>query len=213
MLWVYDNAIVEDLRKSFNPDNVPNPAVTVMDPNDAIGIAAQIQDDKIQFPVVALTRTSPIAIDESLKNFTKTKKGVVTTFDNDTNTLYSERSIPVKLSYELSVFTTNTADMDEIIRELLFKYSSMYFLDIIVPYESKRRIRFGVVADTGDGMQIQSMASNYISEGRLYGSSIKLNCEGCVLLHYTPRKLKRFAHEIVTLDPSTTEDNLPPERI
>lgn len=213
MLWVYDNAIVEDLRKSFNPNNVPNPAVTVIDPENAISLAAQVQEDKISFPVVALTRRSPIPIDESVRNFTKTKKGVITTFDNEKNLLYHERTMPVKLSYELSVFTTNTADMDEIIREILFKYSSMYFLNITIPYESKRQIRFGVVADISQGIEITSAASSYISEGKLYGCSITLNCEGCVLVHYTPIKLKRFVPEVEILSPKTTRDEIPSEPV
>lgn len=211
MIWVYDNAIVDDLKKSFNPENVPNPTVSVIDPENAIGLAAQVQEDKIKFPIVALTRKNPIPIDGSLINFTKFKRGISTTFDPKENMIYNERSIPLKLSYELSIFTTNTADMDEITREILFKYGSMYFLTITVPYESKRKIRFGLVADIGDGIDIQSSASSYISEGKLYASSITLNCEGCVLLHYTPRKLKRFSHEIVVADLNTDLKNLPPE--
>lgn len=209
MLWVYDNAIVEDLKKSFNPKNVPNPAVSVVDPENALGLAAQVQEDKIQFPVVALTRSPNIPIDTDLRNFTKTKKGVTTTFDPSTNLLYNERSMPVKLSYELSIFTTNTADMDEITREILFKYSSMYFLTVTIPYESKRKIRFGIVADVGEGIEITSAASNYIQEGKLYGSSITLNCEGCVLVHYTPRLLRHFSTEQVILNPGTTKDEIP----
>lgn len=202
MIWVYDNAVVEDLKKSFNPNNVPNPVVSVIDPENAIGLAAQVQEDKIQFPIVALTRNDPVEIDEDLRNFTKTKKGVATTFDNEHNIIYSERSMPIKLSYELSVFATNTADMDEIIREILFKYSSMYFLTITIPYESKRRVRFGIVADIGNGIHINSTSSTYVAEGKLYGSSIRLNCEGCVLVHYTPRKLQRFATETIITDPT-----------
>jgi len=193
MIWVYDNAIVEDLKKSFNPMNVSNPAVSVIDPENAITIAAQIQNDKIRFPVVALSRVTPIVIDESLRNFTRAKKGVPVVFDSEKNLIYNERVEPIKLSYELSVFTTNTEDMDEITRELLFKYSSMYYLTVTIPYESKRQIRFGIVADIGQGISVESLASNYISEGKLYGCSITMNCEGCVLVHYTPRKLTRMS--------------------
>ena len=209
MIWVYDNAIVEDLKKSFNPDNVPSPAVAVIEPENAIDLVAQVQEDKIKFPVVALTRLPNIAIDESLRNFTKEKRGVSTTFDNSKNTLYQERSIPIKLSYELSVFTTNTADMDEILRELLFKYSSMYFLSITIPYESKRKIRFGIVADISNGIEIKSTASAYIAEGKLYGASITLNCDGCVLVHYTPRKLQRFVSEVGILNPTVGTTDIP----
>ena len=212
MLWVYDNAIVEDLRQSFNPDNVPNPAVSVVDPENAISLAAQVQDDKIKFPIVALTRNTRIPIDSNITNFTRTKIRVATTFDNNTNLSYRERSIPVKLSYELSVLTTNQADMDEIIRELLFKYSSMYFLTVTIPYESKRKIRFGIVADIDEGIEVTSAASSYISEGKLYGSSITLNCEGCVLVHYTPVKLPRFQTDVTIVNPGTTPDTLPQSR-
>lgn len=191
MLWVYDDAIVEDLKRSFNPDNVPNPVVTVVNSENAIGLAAQVQEDKIQFPIVALTRNSTISVAESVKNFTKTKRGIATTFDNENNIIYNEKTIPIELSYELSVFATNTADMDEIIRELIFKYSSKYFLTITVPYESKRKIRFGIsMASTN--VEIQSVSSEYVQSGQLYSSSITLNCEGCVLIHYTPRRLNRY---------------------
>ena len=212
MLWVYDEAIAEDLKKSFNPMNVPNPAVVVIDSENAIGLAAQIQEDKLSFPIVAITRNSTISIDEALRNFTKMKKGVSTTFDNETNTFYNERSMPIKLSYELSVFTTNQADMDEIIRELLFKYSSMYFLSVVVPYESKRKIRFGIVADLSEGINIKNAASSYIVEGQLYGASITLNCEGCVLLHYTGVVARHFSNELKIMDPGSTHEDVPPER-
>ena len=203
MIWVYDDAIVEDLKKSFNPMNVPNPAVSVIDPENAITIAAQIQNDKIKFPVVALSRRTPIEIDTSLRNFTRAKKGTPVVFDSEKNIIYNEKVEPIKLSYELSVFTTNTEDMDEITRELLFKYSSMYYLTVKIPYESKRQIRFGLVADISEGISIESLASNYISEGKLYGCSITLNCEGCVLVHYTPRKLTRtVVNSVLTTDPN-----------
>lgn len=207
MIYLYDNALVDDLRKSFNPNNLPNPAVVVIAPEDAVVLAAQIQDDKIQFPVVAVRRDDNYELDDSTRNYTKLHTGISTTFDNKENNFYNERSIPIKLSYELSVFTTNMEDMDEIVRELLFKYLSMYFLTIQVPYESKRKIRFGVVADIGSGINVDSTSSTYISEGKLYGCSIKLNCEGCVLLHYTPVKLTRMKTETHILNPSVDYDD------
>lgn len=204
MLWVYDDAIVEDLRRSFNPNNVSNPAVTVIDPENAVGLAAQIQEDKIQFPVVVLTRSPNIPVDASVMNYTKTKRGVATTFDKENNIIYNERTIPINLSYELSAFTTNTADMDEIIRELIFKYSSKYFLTATIPYESKRKIRFGILMDP-EGIEQSSTSSSYISEGKLHASSVTLKCEGCVLVHYTPRKLQRIGTQNILVTSNIVE--------
>ena len=197
MIYLYDNAIVEDLEKSFNPDNVENPVVRVVSPDQAIAVAAQIKEDQIDFPLVVLERNDSVSINSDLVNFTRKQKGVQTLIDKETNMIYYERAIPIKLEYTLTVLTTNQVDMDEIMRELIFKYESMYFLGIRIPYESKREISFGVSIDSDYGIQQKSGSSQYIESGQLYESSMKLNCDGCVLIHYTPQHLRRLGTEIV----------------
>ena len=198
MIYLYDNALVEDLEKSFNPD-VSHPVVRIISPDQILGLAAQIQEDQISFPIVALERPDSIEINKQLTNFTWMHKGVSAVFDKKNNNFYHEKSIPINLSYVLTVLATNQADMDEIIRELIFKYTSMYFLSICIPYESKREISFGVIIDQDTGIQKKSGLSEYTESGQLYQSSILLRCEGCVLIHYTPVHLKRG---VVEIDPS-----------
>lgn len=195
MLYLYDKAICDDLLHSFNPDNVENPAVRVIDPEHIVELVAQIQEDQVSFPIVALTRSPDTPIDTARANFTRMHKGVLSTIDPVTNELYYEKVIPIKLSYKLTVLTTNTADMDEMIRELLFKYISMYFLTITLPYECKRKVRFGVTVDA-DNIERSSSSAEYLESGQLYQSIIPLNCEGCVLASYTPAKLRRLDYEI-----------------
>jgi len=197
MIYLYDNAIVDDLSKSFNED-LAHPVVRVIGPEQILGVAAQLQEDAISFPLVALDRND-VQIDETLTNFTKSIKGVPAVFDKVKNNIYNEKSYPISLSYVLSVMTTNQTDMDEILREIIFKYGSMYFLKIKIPYESRRDISFGITLDKGYGIQKQSGISQYTESGQLYQSSIQLNCEGCVLIHYTPVHLKRNVIEIETL--------------
>lgn len=197
MLYLYDNAICDDLRKSFNPENVPDPVVKVVDPEHSVALAAQIQNgEKLSFPIVAVFRDADTSLDSERNNFTKAHRGVATVLDTETNELYYERSVPIKLSYTLTVVTTNTADMDEMIRELIFKYVSMYFLTIRSPYECKRKIRFGVSIDPDTEISRTSGSYEYSSEGKLYQSKIVLKCEGCVLLHYTPAKLLKAKHVV-----------------
>lgn len=200
MLYVYDDAIVNDLFRSFNPssfefdniEDVPEDqiAVKVMSPEQSIGIAAQIQDDKIKFPVVCLERRST-EFAYNRRNFVAEHKGVPAFIDTETNNIYNEKSIPVDLTYTLTVLTTNQYDMDEVLREILFKYSAMYFLSVKIPYEGKREISFGIVHDKDAGIEQVSGPSQYIDSGQLYQSSITLRCEGCVLINYTPVHLKR----------------------
>lgn len=196
MLYCYDNAIVDDLIQSFNPNSVQNPVVKVISPDKILGLAAQIHDDKISFPIVALNRDESTSIDLDRMNFTRMHFGIQSVLDTETNELYYEKSIPIKLSYDLTVLTTNTADRDELLKELLFKYGNMYFLTIQLPYYCKRKIRFGITLNTESEIRHSSGNFEYLENGQLYQTIIPLRCEGCVLVSYTPAKLKRTVYEI-----------------
>lgn len=197
MLYLYDNAIVDDLIRSFNPDNIDNPVVKVISPEQIVGIAAQIQNDEIAFPIVAVSRPDTINIDNDSLNFTKMHKGIQSVIDSKTNELYYEKSIPIKMTYDLTILTTNTVDRDELVRELLFKYTSMYFLTIKLPYECGRKIRFGVTLAPDSEIEYTSSSADYIEKGQLYQSIIHLKCDGCVLVSYTSAKLKRMSYKVI----------------
>lgn len=201
MIYVYDKAIADDLRKSFNPTNAPNPVVRVIDPEGAIGVAAQIQNDKIQFPLVVLNRNPDAPIDKARMNFTRLHKGVVSVLDPETNELYYERAVPIDLRYAITVLATNTADIDELVRELIFKYTSMYFITITLPYEAQRKVRIGVIVDPDSNIERSSGSAEYINGGQLYQAIIPLKCEGAVLVHYTPAKLRRLTEVVEVVDP------------
>ncbi len=195
MLYLYDNAIVKDLQNSFDSDNANDSVVKVISPESIISLVAQMKEDAVKFPVVALDRKPGTSIDTNRTNFTRIHKGVQSVIDPETNELYYEKAIPINLEYDMSILTTNTADMDELVKEILFKYTSMYFLTINLPYECNRKIRFGVVIDP-DGIERKSGSYEYLSAGQLYETVIPIRCEGCVLVSYTPAKLVRVTHEI-----------------
>lgn len=191
MIYLYDDAIVEDLRRSFNPDEVANPHVKVADPEMCLQLVAQMLEDKIEYPVVAVQRENNYKVDTERWNFTRVHKGVPVVMDTDTNEIYYERAMPIKLSYTITLLATNQADMDELERELIFKYSSMYFLTIRLPYESRRRIRFGITIDDSRDIERSSNQVNYNKAGQLYQTILPMRCEGCVLVNNVPQKLKR----------------------
>lgn len=190
MLWAYDEAIVKDLSECINPDGGASNAVRMIGDAGMAGILAQLQDDKISFPCVYLQRDDETPLDSSRYNFTRLHKGVSSVYDPEKNNIYMEKSVPIKLNYELHVLATNTAEMDEIIRELVFRYSSMYYLTMVVPYESKRKLRFGIAINPDTSITRRSGTSEYISTGKLYESIIELECQGAVMLTYTPRHMQ-----------------------
>ena len=113
MIYLYDQAIVKDLQRSFS-DAAGNSVVKVVDPEGIISLAAQIKEDQVSFPLVALSRDPDNSIDTDRYNFTYAHKGVQAVMDTKTNNIYYEKVVPIKLSYKATILTTNTADMDEI---------------------------------------------------------------------------------------------------
>lgn len=173
---------------------MPNPVVKVVDTSDFLSIGAQVKDDKLSFPIVGLNRPDNYEIDTDRTNFTLMHSGCAVAFDDKENNLYNEQVIPIKQNYDLHVLATNQADMDEILRELIFKYTNMYFLTIKLPYEVNRKIRFGLVID--GQVERTSGYSQYVESGTLYESVIPLRTEGLVLVNYKPIRLTRNEYQI-----------------
>ena len=189
MLYLFDQAICDNLKSSLSEDINQN--VFLTDADNYPGILAQIQDDTITYPLILLHREDDMSINTGLINFTRYKKGVPCVFDTETNNVYYERALPVDLIYTLRILSTNVADTDELARELFYKYISMYFLTIRAPYESDRKIRFGVQVDVDYGIKRESSSAAYTSSGALYQSTMQLKTFGCVSLTYTARHITR----------------------
>lgn len=190
MLWCYDNAVTADLASCIDPEGGANSTVKMMGEGGMMSIFAQLQDDKITFPAVFLQRHQETPLDPKRYNFTRMKKGVATTYDPEKNNIYFEKAVPIDLKYDLHILTTNTVDMDELQREILFRYSSMYYLTMEVPYESKRQIRFGIAINPDTPIRRNSGTTEYLESGKLYESIMELECQGAVMLTYTPRHMQ-----------------------
>ena len=206
MLYLYDRELVDNLKSSLT-DEV-NKNVFLTDAENYPGIVAQIQNDTISYPLILLHRDDDTPILTDLMNFTRYKFGVPCVFDTETNNVYYERALPVDVNYTLRIVSHNVADTDELARELFYKYLSMYYLTIRVPYESDRKIRFGVQVDADYGIKRESGSFEYISTGALYQSTMRLHTEGCVSLTYTPRHLTR---NVIDTDTIGVENPKPSE--
>lgn len=205
MLYKYDEAIAKNLEESFDTSARMTPIVKVIDAGDEAiyELMAQIKNDEIEFPLVVLSRNPDTPVDTTRTNFTRMHRGVATVMDTETNELYYEKVIPIQLGYQILVLATNTADRDELVRELMFKYLNMFFIGFELPYESRRKVRFGVELDSDSNIEAKSGSSGYLNSGDLYQAIVPLKCQGAVQLSYTPVKLQRLAKgtEIVTIEP------------
>lgn len=207
MLYVYDQAIIDDIKSSIDSDNA-NPNVVMADEETYQGLIAQIKDDTITYPLILVVRDSDTPIITELWNFSRAQFGVPAAFDNKTNNIYYEKALPVDIAYTVRILATNTADVDELARELFYKYLSMYFLTVRLPYESDRKVRFGIETDLGYGIKRESGSFEYIKTGALYQSTIHLKTNGCVMLSYSPRHLQRtvLSQDIDIIPPENTTE-------
>jgi len=203
MQHLYDNAVVEDLQRDFiTADGKLSVAVRMVDENQMMGVIAQIQSDEVEFPYVILSRVGGDTIDQNLKNFTMMHRGVPAVFEPTKNEFYHEKWIPIELGYDITVVGTNTAQIDEVLRELQFKYINMFYLTIRLPYESDRKIRFGIIS-TGDPPERGRMASGHMEDGHLYIATLPTECIGAGIVDYRKVKLKRLEGQINLVDPTT----------
>lgn len=191
MIWLYDNAIADDLRKSINPEGGLNDIVKVIDPSQIPALLAQIKGDEIKLPIVCLQRHPDTPIDSQRYNFTRLHRGVQCVYDEDSHNMYYEKMLPIKLEYDLSVLTTNVVDTDELVKEILFKYTNEYFIRLTLPYEGNRTFRFGVVIDPDVQITRKSSTDEYIKNGTLYETVVPLRIDGAVLVSYTPAHIAR----------------------
>lgn len=198
MLYLYDRALVDDLKSSLTEE--ANQNVVMTDAENYPGIIAQIQEDTITYPLILLHRDDDTPIKTELMNFTRYQFGVPAAFDKKTNTIYYERALPVDVNYTMRIISTNVADADELARELFYKYISMYYLTIRLPYESDRKLRFGLEVDKDYGIKKESGSFDYLASGTLYQSTIRLNTQGCVMITNTPRHLKRTVIDTNTIN-------------
>ena len=208
MLYLYDRAIINDIQSSINSQNA-NPNVLMSDAETYPGILAQIQEDTITYPLILVSRDDDMPIITDLWNFPKAQFGVPAAFDNKTNTVYYEKAVHVDLQYTLRILSTSTADTDELARELFYKYLSQYFLVIQLPYESDRKVRFGIEVDLGYGIKRESGSFEFLKSGALYQSTIHLKTNGCVYLSYTPHHLERqvLSQDIEIIPPNGGSSN------
>lgn len=194
MLYLYDEAIIADMREMLNVDENGNnlPVFMIGDDKDSVStVAAMLQEDKISFPIICFTR-GDYGKDSSRSNFTWTHLGVSTVMDPETNLLYYEKRIPIKFDYTVSVYGVNQVQVDELVRELMFHYSDMFFLSILLPYESSAPIRFGVEMMPDSEVKTGSGVSEYYSSGALYESDFNITVLGAFLVNYTPVHLNRI---------------------
>lgn len=111
----YDKAIVENFQKLFNTGNVH-----ILPVEDALRFTSQLNRDDVEFPLISTTRLGITILSSEVNQAQKTT-GHLVRRDGYNNNVFAQ-SIPIRIEYQLDIFTIERWACDEITRELIFYF-------------------------------------------------------------------------------------------
>ena len=109
----YDHAIVNKFRELFDDNRI-----SILPVEDAFRFVSQLNRDDLEFPLISTTRLGVTILKSDVNQAQKTK-GHLVRQDENNNSIFAQ-SIPIRIEYQLDIFTVDRESCDEITRELVF---------------------------------------------------------------------------------------------
>jgi len=127
----YDDLIVAKLNK-WLPNNSQ---MHILKPDESKRFfeltAEENNDEKFKLPLIAVSRNNDIDIDLTIKN-PKSFDGLKIYQDNDKTVQFNV--IPIRLQYQMDIYTKTYEECDEYVRQFLFKLINNPVIKIEIPY-------------------------------------------------------------------------------
>lgn len=143
---LYDEAIVNKITSWIPDDTVQNKnKLTILKPDEATRFFEMtlddIKDQPLKLPLIAISRDKNIDI----LSVTKQAK----TFDGfsqvkQENVVMPLNVIPIRLGYQIDIYTHRMAEMDEYIRNFIFNFINYPKLQIKIPYNELAQDQFSI---------------------------------------------------------------------
>lgn len=213
---LYDYAIWNKINKYFPQLEVTSaPRIFKPDQTDLFikVMADESKDDDIKFPLIMINREKDIELLQNIKNF-KSFNGN-TLYQDSTKTLKSN-VIPIKLEYQLNIFTASYNTGCEYVRALLFKLINNPVISIVIPYQGTNTEYIANIRVSPTVSDISDM-SQRLFPGQFTCWAIKLEIQDACLFNVPVRSnwtidgasVKLFAEisdEVTVEEETSTED-------
>ena len=189
----YDDAIIDNFRAIFNDETI-----SILPVENAIRFSGQLQKDDIKFPMISTTRLG-YSIRNSDVNFNAKRIGSFVRRDGENNNIYAQ-VIPIRIEYQLDVFTVDQETCDEIIRELVFFFAQHPTLEAHFEYGLDIDHNFNMflnddIVDNSDtveqinkGVLFRNTLTFYVDDAYLFRS--KKQKQGEIIASVHPMKRK-----------------------
>lgn len=169
----YDDAIVKRFRAVFGTNNV-----YVLPVENAIRFTAQLKRDDVTFPLISTTRLGYSVVGDNVNYNAKMTGSFVRREDDNNNTFAT--SIPIRIEYQMDVFTVDRESCDDIVRELIFFFLTRPTLVAHFDYGLDIKQNFTLlmnddIVDNSDtvehinnGVMFRNTLTFYVDDARLY---------------------------------------------
>lgn len=127
-VYLYDESVVKRLREITGDERIH-----IVDPSQSISFLAQFDKDKVILPAIVVSR-GPVRLLDYRNQFVALK-GQTARRNSDDNLVVKAKLIPMRIEWNLDIFTADRYTCDEIIRELVFYFTSSPRFEVKVPYQ------------------------------------------------------------------------------
>lgn len=176
-MHLYDEAVVEKFKEIFGTDNI-----FIIPPERAKDTVAQIEKDDVKFPLVSLDRRG-FSIRGDQINWSASRMGLADSITDDgkANIMHV---IPIRVNYQLDVYTVDRVSCDEILRELIFYFTLHPTLMVNIPYGLNTKHKFNLFFNPD--IEDNSDTVEHINKGVLYRYTANLYTDDAYLFANTP---------------------------
>lgn len=179
-MYLYDESIERALR-----DWVNNPNINIRTTQTMFEVEADLNSDKIMLPAVGLIRL-PIEIRNSNKT-NRSAEGAKLIYDKNIVKLEKLNYVPLRLHYQLNIYTKTRRENDEFVRQLIFKIINAPRLFIELPYEQchiRHEFNLRLGTDWADNSDLAAQSET----GQLFISTLDIWVDDAALFSYNVKE-------------------------
>lgn len=193
----YDDAVTCKI-KSWLADSSQLRVLSPDESNRLIQLKAEESNDEpLKLPLIAISRNPDIEIESAIKQ-NKSFDGFVVKKDETNATTVHLNVIPIKTTYQLDIYTKKRIEVDEYVRQYLFKLINNPQIIIEIPYNNyiiKHTANLRVLNTVSDTSDIPS----HIFPGQFYKWTIQLELQDGFLFSIPQKKNWKFVGYEVSL--------------
>lgn len=176
-LRYYDDILVAKLKK-WIPDNSK---LRILKPDESKRLfetqADDNKDQPIKLPLIALSRNNDIELLSNVKS-QKSFSGQIIGQTEDVSVLFNV--LPIKLDYQLDIYTKTTDEGDEYLRTFLFKLINNPLIKVQIPYNDSH-IEHTANIRVGNQVSDTSSIAERIFSGQFTRWTIQLEIQDAML--------------------------------